>query len=232
MKLISNQLPPQTKVRKRERPQVLEDETRPKKKPRVGAASREEVDPIDHWRKENTWPKHYFEQDDQTLEYLITSFEKDRWFERCRVPNMNPPLSKEQSASSLRRLESEFGSGVQSSTTSDKSTPYRNPGYDTELAKKGSFMDKDNDGPNKKSIDICRNLLERYQGVPAVSRFSDKFFESTCRRIRNRNEAKVVEKIVRLIVPSVEDLTDFGSEHLEVLVETVNEGWNTVTLLR
>jgi hypothetical protein len=40
----------------------------------VKAASREEVDPINHWRKENTWPKQYFEQDDQTLESMLWSY--------------------------------------------------------------------------------------------------------------------------------------------------------------
>ncbi|KAI9778935.1 MAG: hypothetical protein M1816_003800 [Peltula sp. TS41687] len=50
-------------------------------------------------------------------------------------------------------------------------------------------------------------------------------FISTCERVRTANEAKVIDKIARLIVPSAEDLADFGSKHLKHLVESINEGW-------
>jgi hypothetical protein len=146
---------------------------------------------------------------------------------------MNHPLPKKTTTSSLRRIQSDYGSAVLMPTTpSDqkprevKSAQYKHPGYETELAKKGSFMDDDNEGANAESKDICRKLLEKEQNVPETSRFSNKFFKSTCRRIRNRNEAKVLDKIARLIVPSVEDLADSGSEHLDHLVESINEGWN------
>lgn len=85
-------------------------------------------------------------------------------------------------------------------------------------------MNEDREGPTKASRDLCRNLLEENQDVPDVSRFSDNIFKATCRRIQNRNEAKVIQDITRLIVPSAEELADFGSEHLECLVESVNEG--------
>jgi hypothetical protein len=87
-------------------------------------------------------------------------------------------------------------------------------------------MNEDREGPKEESKDLCRNLLAEDQDVPHISRFSDTIFKLTCRRIDGRNEAKVIQDITRLIVPSAEELADFGAEHLECLVEAVNEGWN------
>lgn len=87
-------------------------------------------------------------------------------------------------------------------------------------------MNEDREGPEEESKNLCRRLLAEDQHVPQVSRFSDQIFKSTCRRVQDRNEAKVIQDITRLIVPSAEQLADFGAENLECLVETVNAGWN------
>lgn len=94
------------------------------------------------------------------------------------------------------------------------------------LETKGIYMKEDEKGPEEESKELCRKLLEEDQDVPLVSRFSDEVFKSTCQRIDGRNEAKVIQNITRLIVPSAEELADFGAEHLECLVEAVNAGWN------
>lgn len=145
---------------------------------------------------------------------------------------MNPPPQRQASASSLRRAQpdSVFPSGLTPSDQKprdEKSAPYRHPAYEIELARRGSFMNTDKNGPKKESKELCRRLFEDHQDVPEISRFSDTTFESTCRRIHNENEAKVIDKIARLIVPSAEDLADFGSEYLECLVESINAGWNS-----
>lgn len=44
--------------------------------------------------------------------------------------------------------------------------------------------------------------------------------------IQKGNEAKVIKDITRLIVPSTEALAIRGAKHLEILIESVNEGWN------
>lgn len=48
--------------------------------------------------------------------------------------------------------------------------------------------------------------------------------------LRNRNEAKVIQDITRLIVPSAQSLairgSKYGAKHLRYLIESVNEGWN------
>ncbi|OBT69336.1 hypothetical protein VE03_01031 [Pseudogymnoascus sp. 23342-1-I1] len=76
------------------------------------------------------------------------------------------------------------------------------------------------------SKSLCRTLLEKEQTVPQESLFRDDLFENFCEKIQNRNEARVVQDIARLIVPSAETLATLGSKHLESLVESINEGWN------
>ncbi|PVH71469.1 hypothetical protein DL98DRAFT_435141, partial [Cadophora sp. DSE1049] len=57
--------------------------------------------------------------------------------------------------------------------------------------------------------------------------FRDGLFYKTCEKIQDRNEARVVQDITRLIVPSAETLATFGVKDLEILIESVNEGWNS-----
>lgn len=147
---------------------------------------------------------------------------------------MSYPLARKKSSSSIRRRKSVSDSATPSSTTpsdqkprEEKSAPYRDPRYETVLDTKRSFMDKDKEGVKQESKDLCRTLLGTTQEAPDLSLFSDKLFESTCRKIRNRNEARVIQDIARLIVPSAETLATYGAEHLEDLVESVDEGWNS-----
>lgn len=193
----------------------------------------EDIDPIDHWRKEGSWPKEYFEADDRTREYLNRDIEEEIWLKTYYIPEMERLLARKRSASSLYPIQAQPGSSIPATPTpsdqkprEQKSATYRHAGYTILLGTKGSFMNKDKEGPRKESKDLCRNLLELGQSVPDLARFSDHVFESTCQRIQGKNEAKVIQDITRLIVPSAEGLADFGAEHLEHLVESVNEGWN------
>jgi hypothetical protein len=76
------------------------------------------------------------------------------------------------------------------------------------------------------SKSLCQTIFEKEQTVPQESLFHDDIFDKTCAKIEDRNEAKVIQDITRLIVPSAETLATYGAEHLEILVESVNEGWN------
>ena len=207
----------------------------------------EEIDPIDYWRKEGSWPKKYFEQDEDTRAYLTRDLDEESWFKNFFLPGMERTdrlegkegvermralLARKKSSSTLRRVQSQSGSLAQNTTTpSDqkpretKSAEYKHVRYETELATKGSFMKEDDEGVKKESKDACRTLLEVKQNTPEASRFCDDIFKSTCERVRTANEAKVIDKIARLIVPSAEDLADFGSKHVKYLVESINEGW-------
>jgi len=67
--------------------------------------------------------------------------------------------------------------------------------------------------------------LDSEQDVPKDSLFRDDLFERTCRKIQDRNEARVIQDISRLIVPSAETLATYGATHLDHLIEGVNEAW-------
>lgn len=54
-------------------------------------------------------------------------------------------------------------------------------------------------------------------------KFNDDIFERTCHKIRNRKEARVVQDISRLIVPSAETMALYGNKSLDNLVETISE---------
>ena len=195
-------------------------------------ASCQIVKSIDYWTKTASWPKKYFEQDDRTRKYFYSDLEEQRWFKEYGEPNMEHLLARQKSSSSLRRTQAQLGSVVPSSATpsdqksrEEKSAPYKHPAYRTELASKNSFMDKDEVGIIQESKELCRKLLETDQEIPEDSLFRDDLFEDTCREIQDRNEAKVIQDIARLIVPSVRHLAIRGAKQLKILTESVNEGW-------
>ena len=134
---------------------------------------------------------------------------------------------------SFRGKQSEAGSTTPSSAPSDerpreaKSTPYARPSYEIVLATKKSFMDKSDEGIQKASRDLCQTLLSSEQAYPRDSLFRDDLFDTTFEKIRNRNEAMVVRDILPLIVPSAQTLATYGATHLNHLIESVNEGWNS-----
>ncbi len=55
--------------------------------------------------------------------------------------------------------------------------------------------------------------------------FRDVLFEKTCRKIEDRTEARVIQDIAQLIVPSAETLATYGATNLDYLIEGVNETW-------
>lgn len=172
----------------------------------------EEINPLEYWRWEFRWPKEYFEPES----------------------NMNHLLARKKSSSSLRGKQSETGSATASYTTpSDqkprevKSAPYQSPQYEILLETKGSFMHKSDLDITDTSKNVCRTLLEDQQIVPEDSLFQNDIFDKTCTMLRARNEAKVIQDIARLIIPSAQSLAIRGAKHLESLIESVNEGWNS-----
>ncbi|OAP55866.1 hypothetical protein AYL99_10018 [Fonsecaea erecta] len=153
------------------------------------------------------------------------------------VDSITHLLARKKSAASLRRKRSDSESGAPSSTTpsdqkprEEKSAPYQDPRYRSLLEAKGSFMGKyvgrNEEGPTAESKKKYKSLLEAEQVVPEYSLFHDDFFEDTCGMIQDRNEAKVIQDIARLIVPSAQSLAVQGAKHLRCLTESVNEGWN------
>ncbi|KAK4096923.1 hypothetical protein N658DRAFT_518944 [Parathielavia hyrcaniae] len=132
---------------------------------------------------------------------------------------MDRLLARKKSSSNLSRKRS--NSDI-SKTPSDqkprqeKSAPYRDQRYETLLEVKGTSA----------SQDLCRSLLENTQQVPGGTLFRDDIFETTREKIHNKNEARAIQDISRPIVPSAESLATSGAKHLDILTESVNEGWN------
>ncbi|KAH8653941.1 hypothetical protein BGZ60DRAFT_158356 [Tricladium varicosporioides] len=180
--------------------------------------SGEKISPLEYWRRELYWPKEYSEPEN----------------------NMNHLLARKKSSPSLRGNLSEAGSAAPSSTTpSDqkpreaKSAPYQSPQYKILLETKGSFMRKSELGIADTSKTVCQTLLEAMQLVPEESLFQDNLFDDTCEMIQDRNEAKVIQDIARLIVPSAQSLAIHGDNCLKILIESVNEGWdNSIALTK
>ena len=135
-------------------------------------------------------------------------------------------LARQKSSASLR-MQSDLGSTASDrKPREEKSAPYKSAKYEIWLNSLSIFMEEDEDGPDEDSRALCQRLMETPQLEPQDSIFTDDLFKATCRRLRTANEAKVIDKIARLIVPSAEELADRGSDHLEHLVESINEGWN------
>ncbi|KAK5296608.1 hypothetical protein LTR16_000584 [Cryomyces antarcticus] len=180
----------------------------------VGGAK---VNPVEHWTHNLfEWPKEYFEPECKKTSNMPS--------------HMSHLLARKKLSSTISRDKSESISDASSDTTSTKarSAQYQYSTYAAELAQKGnSFMSKSNLGITDASKALCQELLEKAQTIPKGTKFDDDRFEKTCERIRNKNEAKVVQDVTRLIVPSVEDLADIpgNAKHLDDLIESVDKKW-------
>lgn len=107
------------------------------------------------------------------------------------------------------------------------SAPYRDERYEILLGYEGSFMSEFNMGIADESRALCTRLLEEQQTFPDHSLFQDDIFEATHTKVHNTNEARVIQDITRLIVPSAETLATFGARHLDIVIESVGEPWTT-----
>ena len=137
------------------------------------------------------------------------------------------PLPIKKLSTSLRRKQSDLSLASSSDQTNreKKSASYRTALYTTLLEGKGSYIYESDLIFTKGSKDFYQRLLELEQAVPKDSLFRDNLFRKTCRKIQDRNEARVIRSITPYIVPLAEDLEILGAIHLEHLIEAVNEGW-------
>ncbi|KUI74573.1 hypothetical protein VM1G_10071 [Cytospora mali] len=160
-------------------------------------------DPVGFWAREKRWPIEYFDT------------------------NMERALARKRSFTSLGRKRSSSATSTPSDQKprEEKSTQYRDSRYETLLNTKGIYMETSELGIVDESKNICQNLLRGNQAVPQGSIFDDAVFEKACKNIQKANEARVIQDISRLVVPSAETLALYD-KRLAVLKESVNEGWN------
>ena len=128
---------------------------------------------------------------------------------------------------SVRRKQSNLSLNSSDDQTNreKKSASYRTVRYTTLLKSKKSYIYKSDLNITKKNKDLYSRLLELKQAVFMNSLFRDDLFEKTCRKIEDKNEAKVIQDIARLIVPSAEIFATYETTHLDHLIEEVNEIW-------
>ncbi|KAK4242980.1 hypothetical protein C7999DRAFT_45091 [Corynascus novoguineensis] len=141
---------------------------------------------------------------------------------------MDRLLAWKKSSSNLRKRSISATSTTPSDQKprEEKSVPYRDLRYKTLLETKGSFIDKSELGITDESKTLCQTLLKTVQAEPQDSLFRSDIFESTCQKVEDRNETRVIRDITPLIVLSAEILCIYGASHLKHLIESVNEGWN------
>ncbi|KAL9101859.1 MAG: hypothetical protein Q9163_002926 [Psora crenata] len=149
-------------------------------------------------------------------------------------------LNEKQSKQALARKRS--ASSLSTITASDerprneKSEPYIRAAYERLLETRGKvYLHESEHGISKESKKLCQDLLDRKYATPVDTIFDDDVFEEACHGLRNRNEARVVQDIARLLVPSAETLALKSNKRYKPLVESVNEGWNnciTITSIR
>lgn len=73
---------------------------------------------------------------------------------------------------------------------------------------------------------LYQSLLSKEYTTPRDTLFRDDVFHTACQNLQDRNEARIIQDIARLLAPSPESLAAFGAKIFNILVESVNEGWN------
>jgi hypothetical protein len=174
---------------------------------------------------EKVWPEEFFKQG--KMDHLFEG-KMDHLFEG----KMDHLFARKKSRATLRRKRSECSS-ISFTTPSDqgprekKSALYNHPSYEAVLKAQGnSYMSGYKHGVCDTSERLCQMLLETKQPTPTDTIFRDDVFEATCNKLHGKNEARIIKDLTPLIVPSAEPLATLGANHLDIVIESVNEGWN------
>lgn len=157
-----------------------------------------DTDPVSRWVQGKPWPKEFF----------------------VYQGTMNPLLNSKSSSCPPHKI----------SETSDQSLrECKNPAVRNRLYEKILETAEIHMGGGPGITDscqaLCKSLLESKQTIPADSLFHGDRYKKTCERLRNENETKVIRDISPLLVPSAELLYAFGEEHLESMIDHVNQKW-------
>lgn len=142
---------------------------------------------------------------------------------------MEQALAKKKILPSFKRMRSNCGTSITTSscqtTQQQKSASYHDQRYVALLSTKNVYMEESDLGITDKSEQLCQNLLNNKQKFPENTIFSDDVFLRACKNVQTANEARIVQDISRLLVPSAETLGLYH-DNLRILKEGVNQGWD------
>lgn len=191
----------------------------------------EEDTPIRCWLFKGRWPKKLFTPDDCTLQ-TIQDYSGARLHEhlaeetdqsaiddilqvnyageKCVLSRNREELSSHQRPRELQHFA------------------YQDPRYPFVLAEKDIFLEEIVGVTITTSSKIlCGELLSNFQIPPAQSLFDDSIYDKTFMMVGNKNKARVVRDIMPLLVPSAEVLAMGKAQEQRILVESIDEGWDS-----
>jgi hypothetical protein len=166
---------------------------------------------ISYWATKKIWPRAYYKDD--KMHHLLARKGSGASLGRKRS---NPSLASFNASDERPREE--------------KSAPYRNPSYPTflsdDVVNYKSYMEDHELGISDASEKLLKKLLHSAQSPPKDTLFRDDIFRKHLRKLKGKNEPRLLQDLSHLLVPSAEALATLGAHHLDGIVESVNEGWN------
>ena len=192
---------------------------------------------IETWINTQRWPPEYFKPDSKVgRNFVVVDSWPEEYMEQSPAPNVQyveingfsypRPIPKVKTSLCQKKSSSSLNESSEEENNKNATSKYRDNRYPTLLAAKGSYMAKSSLNISDTSKTWCMRLIDSEQTVPEDSLFRHDIFDRACNRLRDRNEARVVQDIARLIVPSAETLATYGAEHLDHLIENVDEVWS------
>ncbi|CAH0046374.1 unnamed protein product [Clonostachys solani] len=160
--------------------------------------------PVEFWTKEGNWPPTHYSE-----------------------PNFERIFARRNPRPSFVRNIFDSSSSAMSSDVElpgDNTRPYRDPLYDMQLSAEDTAMEVPESGITDESESQVRDLLTHEQVFPTGTIFDDGVFAAACRGLQDKSQARIVQDISRLIVPSAETLA-LRDGNLRNLVESVKERW-------
>ncbi|PNP49477.1 hypothetical protein THARTR1_09799 [Trichoderma harzianum] len=168
----------------------------------------EPIDPISVRVRDHQWPSGFGRL---TMEHALARKRRDVFPQRRRS------ISASSSAS--------FVTPSDERPREEKSVPYRDSRYIILLNTKGAYMGTSEQGILDESKQTCRIYFRMNNKLPWEPSSKMLSLRKLVKTLRQRNEARVIQDVARLLVPSAEMLGLYAKP-LAILTESVNAGWN------
>ena len=135
----------------------------------------------------------------------------------CFIKKVLISIRRKQSNSNLNNFNNQKNRKI-------KSALYRITRYITLFENKKNYMHDYNENNISQNMkNFCNILMKKKQFVFQNSLFRKNIFKKIYRKIKNRNETKIIQNIVRLIVFFAEILAIYEITHFDYLIEKINE---------